>query len=881
MRRNIQLFQIYWKNWIIIVKRVWFFNSMIQNGSIRVFPDEIIFKDINLDESDKMDFWIHNIWTNSCRLHFVLPSNPYFILTSSNYGLTAPGLELKSTIKCISKPSTPFSINLQIQSPNGSLELPIKYIQPTPLFKFSTNHIDLGRFSLKNTSSSSFTIGNFGDQTSEWSLKCFNTHCSFEPSSGELAPSQTVNISVCYKPESSGKFSFNVSLVQFPDVSLKVSGVVLESPFDAFFQGNQIKELDFGIIYQGQKKIFEIEVVNKTNLSRSFLIHQPKEIKDFTKPTRLTQHVRMPTVQNPNFIFSITPCEGVLKPNGKMNINVIFCPNESDPQLNTTQTIYTHITAIQDISSGELLPIQLTGVSTRPNIHLSSIEFDFGKQKLKETASLPLIIENRSTQLPINFEIKKPSQFQILPNSGSINPLESMQIEVVFCPKNLGEFHMHTNLVVCDGLDKFRLNLNGTGVASTINSNNVVSRTVKMDQNDEIRYKRPEIWEINQEADINSNFPPNKDSMTKDEIRRKALKEEEFHKYITDPAEKRAAFNQKKAKYLKAKQDITKKFEAEKKEYTKEDIKFYAKKMVNIDIDDTFRDHEGLEPPEPYIPGTSHSSHKSDDPFSFGLNQNSSNSKKIIKSTPFNDRILIQHKFKAKPTTPPERNECIRELTPIQLTSIIASHQVINFGDVAIFSTEKRSFQISNTLDQHILVSIETNCPELSKTTPKTQVIPPQQIAGFDITLQCNHVQKFNKMVQYTINGQHQFAFNVSAKIIPVDVILSDSVLEFKFPDLTEKPIIKKALTLTNNSNNMAEYKWNGFNQYFSISNDYGQISPRSSVTVNIFYSPKTQKRSEAIVEMVVTGGATKQLKLIGDTGFTQVVSKASTLDVG
>jgi hypothetical protein len=88
---------------------------------------------------------------------------------------------------------------------------------------------------------------------------------------------------------------------------------------------------------------------------------------------------------------------------------------------------------------------------------------------------------------------------------------------------------------------------------------------------------------------------------------------------------------------------------------------------------------------------------------------------------------------------------------------------VIDFKHVFVKSTTTRSFVVTNDLRQHIHVRLVIEDKELSKTSPVSQVIPPGQEAGFDITFCSESPQAltFKKEVTYFVNDTIPFKFRV------------------------------------------------------------------------------------------------------------------------
>lgn len=109
----------------------------------------------------------------------------------------------------------------------------------------------------------------------------------------------------------------------------------------------------------------------------------------------------------------------------------------------------------------------------------------------------------------------------------------------------------------------------------------------------------------------------------------------------------------------------------------------------------------------------------------------------------------------------------------------------------------------------HILVEI-VPFQEIKDSTPKSQVIPPNQTAGFDIVLDTSSPGSFTNKFQYIINGNHTYLITVIANIKPIEVTMNSSVLNFKLPNDSFQNYCCQNLLLFNNSNSIAKYQIEG-----------------------------------------------------------------------
>ncbi len=169
---------------------------------------------------------------------------------------------------------------------------------------------------------------------------------------------------------------------------------------------------------------------------------------------------------------------------------------------------------------------------------------------------------------------------------------------------------------------------------------------------------------------------------------------------------------------------------------------------------------------------------------------------------------IIRKKWKSEPTTQAELRDCSEELSGESLQKIGAGPHKLDFGNVFVYSQTTQSFIVTNDLRQHIYVKLVIEQDELKRSSPMSQVIPPGQEAGFDITFMSEREKDFRGTVNYFINEVHQFRFSVVANARPVVLDVSNRVLKFSFDDHSTDMSTSKELIIENKGNASAKFKW-------------------------------------------------------------------------
>lgn len=826
----------------------------MEKGLIQVVPDSVNFRDLKSGESDSIQVWATNCGRSPMPIRFKLSPNSPFLLFTQPTIIVPPGLEISATIKYTPKDTNPVHAELYVECPKEKVTIPVSAIPPSPRIVPDTQNIRLGSIPTDFGYKFSFSMTNIGVREGSFELQWEYEGLTMSPTSGSIAPSKSVEISATIKIPQPGPVNINLN-VNIKGSPEKVKPIVITAEavshsLSLFYGGKECKTFDFQTVYFGQKRIITAQLVNNGQAKRSFVILSNEDAKK--------GKVKQKRQIEEEIIFKAYPSEGTLEPNGKMNIDFQFIPPPpSKPILEDIDLQFNQIQTIEVVETGQHLEFSLNGKAVQSYIKLSSYDFIFDKCEIEEKTSKELVITNTSKFLPIEFEIQPIAHFRFEPSSGVIKKESSSTVNVIFFPKNYGEFKFNTNVKFCSGLITKEINLIGV-----------------CGQKSEKPFKRIPVYETNENARYSAEHPDRRFSDGIEGIRQSSQLRERFDGFITEYAAKRESITRMQELRTRLKSEGEEYLRNTVGQYTDEDLKEYVTNQLKNTPskppeEDNNELYNGLEPPEPKIldpsnplyfqntAKTGYSAHSGDDPDG-PLNTKRSHQ---------DENVLIKKKFKPKPTTPAEINECSKPLTPAQQLLVTASHQTVNFGHVSVYSVSAKSFTITNNLQQHIVVSMKYEFEELAKSSPSSQVILPKQTAGFDIRFSSSRQQNFMKTIQYTINGHHTYAFNVSAQVVPIELQLSRQMIEFRFSPDSVSPFIKEFVTIVNKSNSTAEYTWTGLTPVFSLSQISGKIDPDSTQNIEVTYTPQTHSHDEATLLLNVLGGQTRTLKCVGDIG--------------
>lgn len=839
---------------------------MSKKNQIQVLPDSIVFREIAVDESDFADVYIKNTGTSSVRVRCSIDHNCSFRLSNEGTISIAPGLETKVSVSYKATDTNIHNSNLYVETKSSKITIPIKAIPPGVHITTDTNIIDLGKISINEERKFNFTISNMGVQSGTFDITFNSSILVANPNSGNISPNQSKVINCSIKPNQPGDFNILVNIKSESVEECKpieIKGASIPSNILLLYEDKEVSEFDFQTIYYHQKRIIRAKIVNNGLLNRSFVVF-PSQDHPTTSETRKS-NLTAKSEEMIDSTFSAFPSEGLLEPNGSETINFVFQPEPDKTQsmIEDLENLYNQFTYIEIVETGQKIDIQYVGKAVFHQVSLSSVDFTFAKCKIDSKITQKMTITNDSHFLSTKFEIAPIAQFRFQPSKGEIQPGKKKEISIVFYPRNLGVFESTAKISFINGL-----------------FNKLVNLTGECGYPDEKPFKRVPIYETDESAKFIVLHPDKRFSYGIDEIKQNTRKRLKFDSYITEQASRRAKINAKTQFFEKtlneAKSELTRTIG----QYTDEDLNELVQRKVqehenqigNDDRELGLTHCDSLKPPDPPIKRKTsplfilH-------PEKFGIiKENRSQTalhsrKKLI----MENTVLSKKKFKAKPSTPQEINDCARTLTPAQQLMVSVSHEKVNLGTVSVFSVNSKTFSIANNLQQYILINLQIDCDELSETNPLNQVIPPHTTANFEIKFSSKKPLNFSYTIHYTINGHHSNSFSVSAQVVPIEVQFSRNMIEFRFAPDSITPVIKEFLTVTNISIGTAQYNWSGMNDFFSISQVSGSIEPNKLHNFEITYSPTTHSHDETTLIMNIVGGSARSLRCIGDIGVPKL----------
>ena len=595
------------------------------------------------------------------------------------------------------------------------------------------------------------------------------------------------------------------------------------------------------------------------------------------------------------------PADGIIQPYQQIPIVLTFAPTARPRKTGWAQNALSKSDIMRDyhvggvvqcVDTSQKITFTVTGRGVLPQVELARDTFDFGHCPVHGRRDILTTIINKGEALPVKWSIPRVAHFDCKPQSGTLHPGQSAKLLVTFRPAQLGQFKHNMLLKVEDGtMEKiFRVLGHADRVDKSLKPGYAQGTKVGGPTSIPADFK-PKITFVDESA-LNDGGDENKpwrrvmpweETFTNDQpghgksseggeltvadsqytfsvpdlLRRQAHRDQ-YHAYLRDAREHRLREQREKQRRARGLED--------------------SDDPNSVDMG--MRPRAGLMPPVPKLPQAS-------DPLWLEqpLTEDGGPPRRRVK-IPSDEKRLIKNKFKPRATTPAEVRDVDCELTAAQLRDLSSGPTSLNFGRVVVHSISKRSFFVANNLSQSVLVAIQEDAldEELQRTTPLSQLIPPGELAGFDIAFSSRTEQNYRRTVQYMVNDRHNFKFNVAAEVVPITLQLSTDELNFRFAPDSLEPTCTETIVVKNPGNAPCTYKWSsGRGGVFMCSPKQGTIDANSEENIVVTWQPVPKGVTEDVLRLQVAGGRGEEckLKVAGEATHAKLLFKEKRLELG
>ncbi|KAA3681488.1 uncharacterized protein DEA37_0004725 [Paragonimus westermani] len=150
------------------------------------------------------------------------------------------------------------------------------------------------------------------------------------------------------------------------------------------------------------------------------------------------------------------------------------------------------------------------------------------------------------------------------------------------------------------------------------------------------------------------------------------------------------------------------------------------------------------------------------------------------------DATLIQ--WEVEPNSGLAPFDADTELKPLNISELgiyDGGPSTVDFGDVCPNTKKTSTVKVVNPLDQCILLDLDLSVEELCQTCPRSYLVRPRSMAEMTVILKTDRLGKFQKNLNFSINGHHKSNLVICATVVPVRLEIDPPTLELTMTDAT------------------------------------------------------------------------------------------------
>lgn len=820
--------------------------TLSKSVPLEIFPPEILFKDIELDQTYEVTVSVRNLCSNVRRIRFVPPKTSKFIAEYETLGSIAGGIQTKVVISFETDMLGDFHDEMTIISEDFTYKLLMHAYQPAPSITFDAL-LNLGLTPVNQSISGSVHFKNEGSRSGTVNLrydKTISPELLVGPETFVLNPNSEIQVDFKYSPKEVGVFRCPVEVevegsdtIRHIDVNAtcvehqlcivapnieKIPTQLADSDMNPSSNLAVTTSLNFGSMYHGQSKELEAYLFNngplKVPYSIRFIQGSEEDAESEQFITSTPQELAKLELRR---VMKVEPQVGEVEPYSKIPLKfncfskvmekckgfVHNMMEENHHEMSSSEIVdnvidyyYTAIFNFEGKFPGKLF-LQLQARAVLPNLRISHNAIFFPPCAVNEQRDFLVKLENVNEELPIDFSFDKVAQFSVDPVKGTLLPLQTKSLTFTFTPKNLGVFHASINLQLINASYKMPIHLYAkcTGISEktkplrgpeSLPDHFAPSR----------KYVSEEDIQNSQQLQVTQSKSPS-DFVVQDysaQVEQAILKQAVRQTYIDFLRSSRQSrkIEEKKAALSKKNRSLPRTLEEIQKDPDlgmRNDIVKGKELQLPQAADQLFVKKPigiyegGIGPQHSYDPDRPH---------------------KNVFKRPVDRKKFEEIPFGKIPSKQVEVRECSKILTPEELQFISAGPKIIKFDRVVVCSTVSKWFSVSNDLKQPIFVKLVSNIAEISSIEPSSLVIPAGLTGGFKLSLMSVKNQLLEGNVSYIINDQHHFNFKIEARVEPAVLKLSKTSIKFTFEDDNMEECLTEKLIIDNLCNADTKFSW-------------------------------------------------------------------------
>eukprot|EP00941_MAST-03F_sp_MAST-3F-sp1_P000816 g816.t1 len=881
--------------------------------NMRVYPPALDFIGVEFGPLYVMTLSVQNTDSKVRRVRIIPPKTNFFRVAYFPNTAVAPGLDVQFEVEFQAAVEKDYHDKITVISGDESIEVPLHAYLPAPNIEFDP-FCDLGVVVLNSSATKYIEFMNSGHRPGDVEIECEDENFEISPLKFQLGPKGrfidqdrdgrmeedewvdyprdqwTSRVRVEFVGTEVGPVR-GVARVKLKGRSgirvLDINAEVVDQRLELVpigGDGPSIEEIPFGTVYYGEKREVRSMLVNNGPNPVSFsFVDEEKKREGETDGDDLDEEENENSAKPPKppETILIKPMEGMMKPYSSTEVVCTFAPIYVRPRFGFAADderkgkiqpkLFSKKMLIVCGDTKQEIPLQLNGTASPPFVQLSERTLKFGECPIGERRDIVITVKNTSESLDVRFALNKVAHFQTQVRRGYLRPLQSQKVVVTFRPSQVGRFKTSMHLVINDGIATIPIRVQGTSSTKVEGASRITRSqfagepplvprpTLNMkisSKRKSKKFQRPMPWDparlgshsaaaISLREGNNGNVEGTADAtytFSISDLKEKHKHREKYNTFIDNMRQARLATEKRK------------------------ELKRKGLSRVVITVEDPGVDlgmarRSGMPSPRLSIPDTVDELWLERPIDHQGKPKRGAGGGSSGMARKHDPHRLVKRKFKVKPSTQAEMQDCSSALEPQDLKAISCGPKSLNFGKVCVRSETTQSFSVYNDLNSNVFVALKLNDSDaLAQSFPPSQVIPSGSTAGFDIVLCSTQEGKFKETVQYVINDNHTFKFNVVADVVPITIDFSKTEINFSFEPDNLDSSVTEMLALTNPGNAETEVRWILRNPAFQIEPSSAVIGPNETVDVAVTFTPTLRCKSEDSIELKISGGRSQQL---------------------
>jgi hypothetical protein len=267
----------------------------------------IFFREVQVGDKETVELWITNTGRVATRIRPSVDRSSPFELVNEGTIWIAPGLDTKMKVSYRAPDKRAWHSDLRIESNSGCVIVPMTATPPGPRLTSDFQFIKLGHISVDVQTKFSLSITNGGLSEDVFTIESSNASVAVSPATGKIGPGRSQDLMGWANP--TVRSENNVE----PVPPIEFTGTAVPRACILTLSTGEGSEIDFQTLYFCQRRVVSARLFNQSISKASFVVVPIPEHQNQLGP-------------DPETVFTVTPIEGVILPEGYADFKFVFYP---------------------------------------------------------------------------------------------------------------------------------------------------------------------------------------------------------------------------------------------------------------------------------------------------------------------------------------------------------------------------------------------------------------------------------------------------------------------------------------------------------------------------------------------------------------------------